>query len=118
MVPWVKLEGVYADCANVSTLPVTVQKLASTVDAFDSRVCTLEATTGLEEGGGVALPGNYIRNHSRRNDSNGGKNDNGIRLVPSQDGPFFYSRSHLSELQNCALIFSTNFHFIFIFKNA
>ena len=41
-----------------------------------------------------------------------------IRLVPAQDGPFFYTRSHLSALQNCALLFSTNFQFIFIFKNA
>ena len=32
-----------------------------------------------------------------------------IRLVPAQDGPFFYMRSHLSALQNCALLFSTNF---------
>ena len=39
-----------------------------------------------------------------------------IRLVPPQDGPFFYTRSHLSALQNCALLFSTNFQFIFIFK--
>ena len=39
-----------------------------------------------------------------------------IRLVPAQYGPFFYMRSHLSALQNCALIFSTNFHFIFTFK--
>ena len=31
------------------------------------------------------------------------------RLVPAQDGPFFYTRSHLSALQNCALLFSTNF---------
>ena len=40
------------------------------------------------------------------------------RLVPAQDGPFFYTRSHLSALQNCALLYSTNFQFIFIFKNA
>ena len=30
-------------------------------------------------------------------------------LVPAQDVHFFYTRSHLSELQNCALLFSTNF---------
>ena len=41
-----------------------------------------------------------------------------FRLVPAQDVHFFYTRSHLSELQNCALIFSTNFQFIFTFKNA
>ena len=39
-----------------------------------------------------------------------------IRLVPSQDGHFFYTRSHLSALQNCALLLSTKFQFIFIFK--
>ena len=38
-----------------------------------------------------------------------------IRLVPAQDGHFFYIGSHLSALQNCALLLSTNFHFIFIF---
>ena len=31
-----------------------------------------------------------------------------IGLVPSQDAHFFYMRSHLSEHQNCALIFPTN----------
>ena len=41
-----------------------------------------------------------------------------IRLVPAQDIHFFYTCSHLSALQNCALLFSTNFQFIFIFKNA
>ena len=37
-------------------------------------------------------------------------------LVPAQDVHFFYTRSHLSALQNCALLFSTNFQFIFVFK--
>ena len=37
-------------------------------------------------------------------------------LVPAQDVHFFYTRSHFSALQNCALLFSTNFQFIFIFK--
>ena len=37
-------------------------------------------------------------------------------LVPTQDGPFFYTRSHLSALQNCAVLFSTNFQIIFIIK--
>ena len=37
-------------------------------------------------------------------------------LVPDQDVHFFYTRSHLSALQNCALIFSTNLQFIFTFK--
>ena len=38
------------------------------------------------------------------------------RLGPSQDVTFLYTGSHLSELQSCALIFSTNFYFIFVFK--
>ena len=41
---------------------------------------------------------------------------NTIRLGPAQDVPFFYTRSHLNALQNCALIFSTNFQFILTFK--
>ena len=40
----------------------------------------------------------------------------GWRLVPAQDGNVFYMRSHLSALQNCAILLSTNFQFIFIFK--
>ena len=36
-----------------------------------------------------------------------------IGLVPSQDGPFFYTCFHLSALQNCALIFQPNFQLIF-----
>ena len=32
-----------------------------------------------------------------------------IRLGPAQDVHFFYTRSHLSALQNCALLLSTNF---------
>ena len=39
-----------------------------------------------------------------------------IWLVPAQDVQFFYTRSHLSALQNWALLFSINFQFIFIFK--
>ena len=38
------------------------------------------------------------------------------RLVPSQDVHFFYTRSHLSELQKYALIFSINCQFNFILK--
>ena len=41
-----------------------------------------------------------------------------VWLVPAQDVHFFYMRSHLSALRNCALLFSTNFQFIFIFKNS
>ena len=39
-----------------------------------------------------------------------------IWLVSAQDVHFSYTRSHLSALQNCALLFSANFQFIFIFK--
>ena len=35
---------------------------------------------------------------------------------PVQDVPFFYTPSHVSELQSCKLIISTDFPFIFIFK--
>ena len=38
------------------------------------------------------------------------------RLGSAQDITFFYMGSHLSELKSCALIFSTNFYFIFTFK--
>ena len=39
-------------------------------------------------------------------------------LAPAQDVHFFYTHSHLSALQNCALLLSTNFQFIFTIKNA
>ena len=39
-----------------------------------------------------------------------------LRLGPNQDVHFFYTLSHLSALQRCALILSANFHFIFKFK--
>ena len=42
---------------------------------------------------------------------------NTYRLVSAPDIHFFYTSSHLSALQNCALLFSTNFQFILIFKN-
>ena len=82
MVPQVELEGFSAACANVRTLPVTVQKLASSVDAFDSRLRALEATAGLDMGEGVALLRNARRNQSRSNGANGGNNDNGIADIP------------------------------------
>ena len=82
MVPQVELDGVYTDCANVSNLPVTVQKLASSVDAFDYRVCDLDATAGSDVGGGVALSRNYRSNQSKKNGANGGKNDNEISDIP------------------------------------
>ena len=74
MVPRVELEGVSVACVNVSTLPVTFQKLASSVDAFDYRLRALEDTSSLEVGGGVALSRNARRNQSRMNDDNGGNN--------------------------------------------
>ena len=41
-----------------------------------------------------------------------------LRLGLAQDVQFFYMHSHLSALQNCALILSTKFQFIFTFKYA
>ena len=82
MVHPVELESVSAACANVSALPVTVQKLALSVDAFDYCPCVLEDTTALEVGGGVALSRNSRRNQSRRKGSNGGKIDNGFVDIP------------------------------------
>ena len=37
---------------------------------------------------------------------------------PAHNIHFFYMRSHLSALQNCAFLISTNFQFNFTFKNA
>ena len=82
MVPQVDLEGVSAACAIVSTLPVTVQKLASSMDAFGSLLLVLGAISGLEVGEGVALSRNAIINQSRRNGADGRKNYNGISDVP------------------------------------
>ena len=82
MVPRVDLEGVSAACANVSTLPVTVQKLASSVDDFDSRLRSLETIAVLEVGGRVSLTINSRRNQSRINCANRGKNFNGIFDIP------------------------------------
>ena len=82
MVPRVELEGVSAACENISTLPVTVQKLASSEEAFDSCLRDLEDTTGLEVGGGVYMSRNPRRNQSRSNGANGWKNYNGIVDIP------------------------------------
>ena len=82
MVHRVELGGVSAAYANVSTLPVTVQKLVSSVDTFYSCLRVLEATAELEVGGVVALSKNSRINQIRRNGANGGKNDNGIVNVP------------------------------------
>ena len=82
MVPRVELEGVSAACSNVSTLPVTVPKIASLVDTFDSRLCALEATAVLEVGVGVALSINSIINQISSNGYNVGKNENGISNIP------------------------------------
>ena len=48
------------------------------MDAFDSYLRALEATTGLEVGGGAALPINARRNQNRRNGDNGGNSGGGI----------------------------------------
>ena len=55
MIPQVEREDVSAVCENGSTLPVTVQKIASSLDVFYSCLRNLEATDGLEVGGEVAL---------------------------------------------------------------
>ena len=47
--------------------------------------------------------------HSYISDDNQQRSYDSYGLVPDQDGPFFYTRSHLSALQNCALFFSINF---------
>ena len=78
MVPWVELEGVYAACANVSALHVTVRNLASSVDAFDYFLRYLEATDDLKVRGGAALSRNARRNQNRRNGANGGNSGSGI----------------------------------------
>ena len=44
------------------------------------------------------------------------KEVNNIRLVTAQDVHFSNTRSHLSALQSCELIFSTNYQFVFTFK--
>ena len=78
MVPRVDLEVVSATCANVSALPVTIQNLVSSVDAFDSYLCALEATYSLEVGGGADLSINIRINQNRRNGANGGNSGSGI----------------------------------------
>ena len=82
MVPQVDLEGVSAAYANIITLPVTVQKLALSVDAFDYCLCVLEDTAALKVGGRVPLSRNSRRKQSRRKGSNGGKIDNGFVDIP------------------------------------
>ena len=64
----------------------------------------------LEDSDQVIVPND--KNNSFRSEST----KTYIRLVPAQDVHFFYTRSHLSALQNYALLFSTNFQFIFIIK--
>ena len=52
---------------------------------------------------------NNINNTKKESYDSSIRDDSGIyRLVPAQDFQFFYTHSHLSALQNCALIFSTN----------
>ena len=50
-------------------------------------------------------PENYISNQNHR------------RLGPAQDVHFLYTRSHLSAIKSCALIFSTNFY-LFSYLNS
>ena len=82
MVYRVDIEGVSAACDNVSALPVTVQNLASSVDAFDYCLPALEATAGLEVGGGADLPRKPRRNQNRRNGANREKSGSGIVDIP------------------------------------
>ena len=82
MAPRAEVEGVSAASAHVSAMPVTFQKLASSVDAFDYQLRALEDTVGLEVGGVAALSINARRNQSRRNGTNGGEIGNGIVNIP------------------------------------
>ena len=54
--------------------------------------------------------GNHKKNKKQTN------NDNFEINWSSSRHPLFYMRSHLSALQNCELISSSNFQFIFTFK--
>ena len=81
MVPWVELEGVYAEFDNVSALPFTVQNISSSVDAFYSCLCVLEATSGLDMGGGAALSINTRSNKNRCNRGNGSVVNGGGEIV-------------------------------------
>ena len=82
MVPRVELEGVSAECANVSALPVTVKKLVSSVDNFYSSLRALEATAGLDVGGGAGLPRDEIKNKNRQNTVNDGNSGGDIVDIP------------------------------------
>ena len=81
MVPRLELEGIYVACANVSDLPLTVQNLASSVNIFYSRLGALEATAGLEVGGGAALHRNKRGDRNRRNGENGSGGNGGGEIV-------------------------------------
>ena len=82
MVSLVELEGVSAACVDVSALPLNFQNLASSVDTFYSCLCALEATSGLEVGGGANLSKNTRRNQNRRNSANVGNSSSGIVDIP------------------------------------
>ena len=73
-----------ASCDNVSALPVTVQNLTSSVDTFDSCLCALKATAGLEVGGKSALSRNTRRNQNMRNGANGGNCGSRFIDIPSK----------------------------------
>ena len=81
MFPWVELEGVFVECANVSALPLTVQNLASSVDAFDSYLGYLEDNSFLEVGGGGSLYRNERRNQNRQNSGNSSSRNCGGGIV-------------------------------------
>ena len=73
--------------------------------------------TGVDIGNIANHP--YLKNKPYRELTNyDDDDDDDDGLVPAQDGPFFYTCSHLIAFQNCALLFSTNFQFIFILKNS
>ena len=63
------MEGFSEAYANVSALPLTVRNIASSVDKFDSRICALEDTSGLEVGGGSAEK--YKEESKRSNGADG-----------------------------------------------
>ena len=81
MVPHVEIEGVSTEYANVSALTFRVKKVAFSVGAFDSRLFALEATAGLEVGGGTDISRNKRRNKNRRSGANGSYGNGGGVIV-------------------------------------
>ena len=83
-VPRLDLEGVSVTFAYVSSLPFTVQNIELSVDALDSHIHALEATVGLEVGGGRSLSRNSRRNQNSRSGANcsGGNGGGVIVYIP------------------------------------